>query len=406
MPAGGDLTPALLRRAHAAAAWRPPHERAALWADPAARLAAFMYWVGPRTPISYDAACTLDLRNWSSVVPLEMTQEAFMRGLQRLAPPQMGCFVTEWVMACSLCEKEVVGLGLCISVRGGMYGERARDRQLSQKYYSSALLLYGPESCSPAVFRAAIRRCTVSLSMDSRRNQMAEALGAVSTVPLPSELPQTDSENIPANSVKNVHTPVETSAVSRTVLHWRTKFFPATARKRTPLDLPVHSSPPYIGPALLVSGLVIAAPVHTVSLPATAFESTPEGNIELSDAKSALRVLSALGDGMVGVPWLKGAAALGLEIVSTLDFIKEVVLAMITIQSTLPNFRGWRACGPGRPGSQASENGRDRISASGNQAKRRHPAYFFFRDDERENVASSGLEPGPWPVASAILRHF
>lgn len=86
-----------------------------------------------------------------------------------------------------------------------------------------------------------------------------------------------------------------------------------------PTIRPAHSPAHFIGPAIMVSSFVAAVPFHALSLPPTAFESVPANDIHLSEAKSALRVLSALGDGLVGVPGLKGAAALGLEIVNTLD---------------------------------------------------------------------------------------
>ncbi len=48
-------------------------------------------------------------------------------------------------------------------------------------------------------------------------------------------------------------------------------------------------------------------------------ENASDDDVDLSQAKSALRVLAALGDGFMGVPWLKGTAGIGLEIVNALD---------------------------------------------------------------------------------------
>ena len=52
---------------------------------------------------------------------------------------------------------------------------------------------------------------------------------------------------------------------------------------------------------------------------AAILESTPDDEVDLSQAKSALRALSSLGDGISAVPWLTGVAGLGLEIVNLLD---------------------------------------------------------------------------------------
>lgn len=166
----------------------------------------------------------------------------------------------------------------------------------------------------------------------STRNirQGIETPGAVSSVPLPlaSSTPSpTGPESIPTDNVNHTRTPVEMSAYVCTVLRWRTKVFPAIARKRTPipgiqpsiLPVPVHLSARYIGPALLASGLAAAAPLHAVYPPSAVFACNPGDSVDLSQAQSALRVLSALGDGVAGVPWLKGAAELGLEIANTLD---------------------------------------------------------------------------------------
>ncbi|KJA15331.1 hypothetical protein HYPSUDRAFT_207982 [Hypholoma sublateritium FD-334 SS-4] len=109
IPAGSALSPQAANCAHAAAAWRSRSARTAIWADPAARLAAFAYWAKPRAPISNDEARELDFRSWSTVVPLDLSQEVFMWDLRRRTPPQMACPITEWGMACLLCGTEVVG---------------------------------------------------------------------------------------------------------------------------------------------------------------------------------------------------------------------------------------------------------------------------------------------------------
>ena len=105
----------------------------------------------------------------------------------------------------------------------------------------------------------------------------------------------------------------------------RRKLLPVIPRTGGPsqprLAPPVHPIYTYsTGHAVVVSGLVGAAPLYALSAPLTAaLDSAPDDDVDLSQAKSALRVLSALGDGIAGVPWLKGTAGLGLEIVNALD---------------------------------------------------------------------------------------
>ena len=52
---------------------------------------------------------------------------------------------------------------------------------------------------------------------------------------------------------------------------------------------------------------------------AAILESTPDDEVDLSQAKSALRSLSSVANGISAVPWLTGVAGLGLEIVNLLD---------------------------------------------------------------------------------------
>ncbi len=103
----------------------------------------------------------------------------------------------------------------------------------------------------------------------------------------------------------------------------RTKFLSAVSRSgRHPHSrsiLPKCPSARNIGHAALISGLVGSAPLDG-GCPVTAIlESADDDEMDLSHAKSALRVLSCLGDGVAGVPWLTGVAGLGLEIVNLLD---------------------------------------------------------------------------------------
>lgn len=128
--------------------------------------------------------------------------------------------------------------------------------------------------------------------------------------------PPAGPESTPAESVNLTHTSTQRSICHRLILRWRTKVVTAIARKSI---VPVHSVAHHIGPAMLVSGLTATAPLHAVSPLAAAIESAPDDDVDLGQAKSALRVLAALGDGVTGVPWLKGAAKLGLEIVNSLD---------------------------------------------------------------------------------------
>lgn len=171
---------------------------------------------------------------------------------------------------------------------------------------------------SPAIVPAPLSPCVIGQTPGTCRS--------VRTPPLHSTLPShTSPESLPNDNENDTHTPLGVCAISSAAPRWRTKFFSTIARKRTPLPdtqpsvFPMYPATRSIGPAILVSSFVIAAPAHIISLPAMAFEDTSDDNTDLSQAKSALRVLSALGDGVVGVPWLKGAAALGIEIVNTLD---------------------------------------------------------------------------------------
>ena len=103
----------------------------------------------------------------------------------------------------------------------------------------------------------------------------------------------------------------------------RPKFFGSSSSASGPTRshsiLPPRASPRHIGGAIVVCGLVSAAPLHAVPPLPAFFERAPEDDMDFSRAKAALRVLAALGDGVVGVPWLKGTAGLGLEIVNVLD---------------------------------------------------------------------------------------
>ena len=60
--------------------------------------------------------------------------------------------------------------------------------------------------------------------------------------------------------------------------------------------LPKFPSARQIGHAILVSGLVGAAPLLPVSPLAAVMEGAPDDDGDLSQAKSAPRVLAALGD--------------------------------------------------------------------------------------------------------------
>lgn len=132
-------------------------------------------------------------------------------------------------------------------------------------------------------------------------------------------------ESTPDADVDHTHAKCSKSTFLLVGLRWRRKVLVAVSRTRSTTTPTTHPIPPehpsvrYIGSAILVSSFVAAAPVHAVSLPATAFDNALNNNVDLSKAKQALRVLSALGDGIAGVPWLKGTAELGLEIANTLD---------------------------------------------------------------------------------------
>ena len=89
-------------------------------------------------------------------------------------------------------------------------------------------------------------------------------------------------------------------------------------RSRGCTRLPTCPSARHIGHATLISGLVGGSPLRAVSPLSTFLENTPDDTVGFGQAKSALQVLSALGN-MSVVPWLKGTALLGLEVVDLLD---------------------------------------------------------------------------------------
>ena len=108
-----------------------------------------------------------------------------------------------------------------------------------------------------------------------------------------------------------------------TMVLLRSKFLAAVFRNGGPprpsSKEPARHVARRIGYATMVTGLRGAAPLVAVSPPTMTLGYAPDNDVDLNQAKSALRVLSALGDGIAGVPWLKGVAGLGLEIVNTLD---------------------------------------------------------------------------------------
>ena len=134
-----------------------------------------------------------------------------------------------------------------------------------------------------------------------------------------------DPGSIPTQSVNHTHAPTETSIRQRVTFRWGTKFMTAIRRKRTQLpstqrsNIPELSASCRIGPEMLVPSLTSADPLHEVSPLIAEIESGPGGDFDFSQAKTALRLVSSLGDGVTGVPWLKGAAGLGMEIVNVLD---------------------------------------------------------------------------------------
>ncbi len=97
------------------------------------------------------------------------------------------------------------------------------------------------------------------------------------------------------------------SAVSRVTSHAHSRSI-----------LPRCPSTRHIGHAILVSGLVGAAPLHGVSSLTAILEGAPADEVDLYPAKCALQVLSALGNVSV-IPWMRGTAGLVLEIVDLLD---------------------------------------------------------------------------------------
>ncbi len=121
----------------------------------------------------------------------------------------------------------------------------------------------------------------------------------------------------------------DTQALRGVVVGCFTKILAAVSQSSSPSPpapphaLPENRSTDTIGPALLISGFVAAAPAHEIHPPSTLIATIPDNNMDLSKAKSILRVLSALGDGFTGVPGLKGAAELGLQIADILEVSVE-----------------------------------------------------------------------------------
>lgn len=153
-------------------------------------------------------------------------------------------------------------------------------------------------------------------------------------------------ESMPDVHVDHTHAPRARRGV---VVRSYTKLRNAVSRRTAPAPTPptIHPTRPpvhFIGPAIMVSSFVAAAPLHALSVPPSVFDSAPGDDMHLSEAKTALRVLSALGDGIAGVPWLKGAAALGLEIVNASD-VSCLARSLTSVHINSPFAHGLRMSG-------------------------------------------------------------
>ncbi len=97
-----------------------------------------------------------------------------------------------------------------------------------------------------------------------------------------------------------------------------------TARTTAGLDLmfPRDDSAPEIGNALALVLHIPLAAVHPTmaSVAAAHMARMPlPGTRSLANIMRGLRILTALGDGIPGHPWIKGAAGIALEIVTIID---------------------------------------------------------------------------------------
>ncbi len=83
----------------------------------------------------------------------------------------------------------------------------------------------------------------------------------------------------------------------------RPTFLTAASHASRPTDsrsiLPACARARHIGNALVVSGLVGVAPLYPVSPLTAILEHAPDNDVDLSQAKHALKLLAALGDGFV-----------------------------------------------------------------------------------------------------------
>lgn len=88
------------------------------------------------------------------------------------------------------------------------------------------------------------------------------------------------------------------------------------------LMLPHDKDAPEIGNALAVVLHMPLAAVHpTMALAATAnmAKRPMSGTKDLTNLMTGLRILSAVGDGIPGHPWIKGSVGIALEIVTIID---------------------------------------------------------------------------------------
>jgi hypothetical protein len=102
-----------------------------------------------------------------------------------------------------------------------------------------------------------------------------------------------------------------------------------------------NSHAPNIGNSLVLAGLAGLAPVNGVSLLVAALENTEDKTVNLDQAKCAMRLLLAIGDGLGTFGWIKGAAGIALEIMNIVDvsypiarFMREAFIHFLILDGT------------------------------------------------------------------------
>lgn len=80
-----------------------------------------------------------------------------------------------------------------------------------------------------------------------------------------------------------------------------------------------HPTAPNIGNAVFLAGLSGVAPVDKASTLSSVLEQMPNEAVDLSLAKTGLTLLCTLGEGFSGIPGIKAAASVALQIVVAVE---------------------------------------------------------------------------------------